>query len=99
MIALLLHRLIDLLRHHCSERVLPRRIAKDESVIELDFLDQRARLPVIGAGFAGKTDDDVGCNGDPRARGADPLDKIDIFFRGVGPVHHFENFVRAGLHR
>src|SRR4029077_12462626 len=75
------------------------RIAKDKSVIKLDLSDKLARLLVIAFALAGKTDDNVGGNRDAVARLPDAIDEIDIFLRGVGPVHCFQNSVGTGLQR
>ena len=85
--------------HLRGGRIASRRIAKDKGVVELDLSDKLARLLVIALGLAGKTDDNVGGDRGAVARLPDAIDKIDIFLRGISPVHCFQNFVGTGLQR
>ena len=84
LIALLFDVLIDLIRHFRGGRLAARRIAKNERVIELEFFNQIARMPVIVVGFARKSHDDIGGNRDTLACVPDAANKIDIFLRRVG---------------
>ena len=61
LVARLLYGLVDLIRAWSRQGVFAsRRIAKDESIIELQLFDEIAGCFVIGIGLARKADDDIG---------------------------------------
>ena len=62
-------------------------------------MDKIARPLVIVFRLAGESYDNVGRDCDTVARLPDASDKIDIFFRGIGAVHRFEDSVGARLQR
>jgi hypothetical protein len=88
-----------LIWHLHSRRIAPWRIAKNKRVIKLDFFNQISRLFIILFGFTWESNDDVGGNCNALACVSNAVNKIDIFLRRVGSMHHFENSVGAGLQR
>src|SRR5882724_90711 len=99
LIALFFDVFVDLIRDFRRRSIPTRRITKHERVIELDFLDQIACLPVVVVRLAGKPDDDVSGDRNAIACPPDALDQIEILLRGVRAVHRFQDLVRAGLQR
>src|SRR6476660_9290567 len=99
LIALFFQIFVDLIRHFRGGSIAPRRITKHESVIELDFLDQIARLFIIFFCFARKSDDYISGYRNAVARPPNSPDKVDVFFCRIRAVHRFQDFVRARLQR
>src|SRR5438552_14175258 len=92
-IACFFDRLGYLFRHFRGGCLASRRVAKYERVIKLNVFNQIACLLVIALRLTRKPNDNIGRDRDPLACSSNPMNKIDIFFRGVSAMHRLKNLV------
>ena len=72
-------------------------VAEDEGVVEVDGADDFFGGLVVGFGFSGEADDDIGGDREVGAGLAHALADVQKALRGVGPVHRFEDGGAAAL--
>src|SRR5687768_17735218 len=74
-------------------RAVAQRVLEGVRVVECRRLHQRERFGELILGLAGKSDDEVGREGDTRYRGPEARDDVEILLAGVPAQHPAENGV------
>ena len=89
----------NLVGHRRARRARTLRIFEREAIRIADGIDEAQRIADVRFGFAREADDEIGGEREIRPRGAQPIDRAQIFRASVAAIYRLENAIGAGLHR